>query len=171
MALLSYLKTTPLPLPEVTRAPTGELQPGFGTVTPSFKRGEMFLSNSLGKAFRLEWNGEETEAERARVLPAGQYKLGTYRIVRVQEGERWHVSGTRSPIKTVQVRSGNNTLVQVDDTIKLRSSLRGSHAMMSIKGDGGSGLSIYREGNRIPIRYSIQTESGRVLTSGTMRYG
>ncbi|MFT5287551.1 MAG: hypothetical protein ACI8TQ_003739 [Planctomycetota bacterium] len=171
MALLEYLKSTPLPLPEsATSTPrAGRVQPG--TVTPSFKRGELFLTNAHGKSFRLAWNGDEAEQQRALALPPGEYSLSTYRIVREQDGELWHISATRPAMTKVQVRAGNNTRVQINESIKLHSSFRGTHATMSIKGDNGAGLSIYRQEHRIPIGYRVRSESGEVIASGKMRYG
>lgn len=161
----------PLGVPEEVHAAPASLEEGLGTVTASFEEGELLLANAEGFPFRLSWTGVEEDAERALALPAGEYVLKTYRIVREQDDERWHVSATRPVIQKVEVRAGANTVVEVDEAIRVTARLNGDQAQMMIAGDDGAGLSIYRAGKRIPIDYRIVADDGSVAASGHMRYG
>ena len=42
---------------------------------------------------------------------------------------------------------------------------------MGITNPDGAGLSIYKDGRRIPIRYRLVDESGEVVREGPMNYG
>jgi hypothetical protein len=148
-----------------------ELPEGFGTVSTNFGQGELFLSNKEGDSYRLSWGAESSKDDQVRALPAGVYDLRTYRIVSRVDGEDWHLSGSAPSIKKVKVEAGENLLVKLEDTIHMGSHIGGGRAQMSITGDSGSGLSIYRAGKRIPIGYRILNKSGDVVASGDMRYG
>ncbi len=142
-----------------------------GLVTVSFAAGDLFLSDAEDHAYRLSWNADEPQAERRRALPAGSYRLRTYRIVRTEGGERWHVSATAPSLRRIEVRAGETTHVELDDTIAIHSRLSDTQAGMNIQGDSGAGLSIYRGAKRIPIDYRVRDEADVVVATGTMRYG
>lgn len=159
----------PLGVPEEVPAAPPSLAEGLGAVVPSFEQGDLFLTNADGFAFRLSWTGDEEE--RPRALPAGKYVLKTYRIVRDEDDERWHVSATRPTIQAVEVQAGATTTVEIDDSIRISSKLNGDQAQMMISGDSNAGLSIYRGGKRIPIDYRILGDDDSLVASGRMRYG
>jgi len=161
----------PLNLPEEAPAAPASLEDGLGTVTPSFEGGDLFLANADGFAFRLSWTGDEEAAERARAVPAGEYVLKTYRVLRENDDARWHISATTPAIQKIDVRAGENTEVEIDNSINIRSLLNGGRAQMMIQGEHGAGLSIYRDGKRIPIDFRVVDDDGAVITSGHMRYG
>ena len=171
MALIEYLRSTPLPLPIEAKSAPASKEERRGTVTASFERGDLFLENRHGQTYRLSWSGEEEHGERALAVPAGIYKLKTYRIVRERDGKRWHLSATSPSIQDVTVTAGKHTTIAIDDGIAMSAKLHGDRAQMSIKGDGGAGLSIYQGEKRIPINYQIVGRSGKIVARGAMRYG
>lgn len=140
-------------------------------MTASFDAGDLYLVDETGQSFRLSWTGQEDGDARALALPAGEYVLKTYRIVRDRGDERWHVSATKESIQEVEVRAGENTVVEIDDSIRVSSKLAIGQAQMMIAGEHGAGLSIYRDGKRIPIEFRVVDEKGALLASGHMRYG
>jgi hypothetical protein len=71
----------------------------------------------------------------------------------------------------VTVRAGENTEVELDDRIHIRTRLDARQVQMSITGDHGAGLSIYQSGKRIPVGYSVVGPDGAQLAAGRMRYG
>jgi hypothetical protein len=144
---------------------------GGGNVRPSFARGDLNLLDEHGGSVRLSWTGDESEDDRWRALPAGKYRLRTYRIVREDEGELWHVSATRPTIATLEVEPGAELVLDLDASIRISSRLKNGQAQMNITGEDGAGLSIYRAGARIPIGYRVMSDDGEVLASGDMRYG
>jgi hypothetical protein len=168
VALIEYLRAEPLPLP-IEVADT-QAEEGLGTLTPGFERGDLFLTSADGTALRLSWTGAEGE-ERTRALPAGEYVLKTYRIVRTKGDELWHISATSPSIQRLKVKAGANLAVEVDETIRLRAKLGSQRAQMTIQGQNGAGLTIYRDGKRIPIDYRVVDDAGEVVASGRMRYG
>ena len=169
--MIEYLRGTPLELPTVVDSATEPTNAAFGTLTPSFQRGELLLTNKSGQAYRLVWDEGAESDDRTRPLPAGVWDLLTYRIVRTQDGKTWHLSASGQSIKKIKVKAGENRVVEIEPAIRLGSRLHRGQAQMSIKGDSGAGLSIYRSGKRIPIGYRILNKSGDVLASGDMRYG
>jgi len=169
--LIEFLTAKPLELPSVAPTTSAALEAGQGTVTPSFERGELFLANEDGQAFRISWMDDESAQERRRTLPAGKYVLKTYRIVRRKQDELWHISATRPAIMDVEVTAGENVTVEVSDAIRVNSRRNGSQAQMSIQGESEAGLSIYRDGRRIRIDYRVLDADDTLLASGRMRYG
>jgi len=143
----------------------------MGTVTPEFLEGDLFLTDADGRNWRLTWSGDEDGTQRARALPAGTYQLKTYRIVRYEAGERWHVSATSLGIAELDVIAGEELLVELDDAIVLRSSLSRKRAQLKFEGAAEAGLTIYRDGARIPVDYRLLAANGALLSAGPMEYG
>lgn len=169
--MVEYLRGKSLPTPLAVEEAPGTLAAGHGTLTPSFLRGDLFLVDDAGRSHRLSWSGDEGDSERRRALPAGDYALRTYRIVRDVEGVTWHVSASAPRIRGVRVVAGEDARFDVSASIRLRSRVAGGQARMTIQGDAKAGLTIYRAGKRIPIDYRITDEGGATLASGAMRYG
>jgi len=136
-------------------------------VTTTFGEGEVFIQNEGGELFRLRWKKDQIGEE--RLLPPGTYRLKGYRIVR---GD-WFVS-TTSGSRAVQLEQGETTELEIEPRVHVgltAKSLHGkTHLQMTILGENRMGLTIYRGGARIPMRYSVEAD-GEELASGTMRYG
>lgn len=136
----------------------------------SVRDAEVFLTDPhLERTYRLAWRGKEEGAIR---LPPGDYRWRGYRLVR----GRWMTSAIFGPHRrpVVRVRAGETTTIRIDPTIRmnLRARRHGGQVglAMGINGMNHSGLSIYREGKRIPIGYEI-AQGKRGLASGRMNYG
>ena len=112
-----------------------------------------------------------------RALPAGKYTLTEYRIVRRDSQGRWWfiAASSANGIRQLQIQAGRRERVDVSDAIHVQCSTRlGKMGVMigaAIQGEGRSGLSIYREGKKIPIHYTVQSALGEVLAAGPMQYG
>ena len=112
-----------------------------------------------------------------------------YRVVRKdRKGTPWFLSTTSPGYRPLVIEGGKEVRVPLDPTVylTLRSPLVGStiRAQMCLLGKTGAnrhgsgrhvksqvGLSIYRDGKRLPIGYRVLDQGGRVITSGTMAYG
>ena len=168
--MIEYLQSKPLELPtpltKKTRMRTGE-----GTLSSNIPRGDLFLTDAHGKSFRLSWATRGDAAPKPRTLPAGKYRLRTYRIEREKEGVSWHISATAHTIQEVEVLAGKNVTVKIDARIHMTSHVRGKRAMMSIVGAKHAGLSIYRAQSRIPVKYRVLDRDKNELASGAMTYG
>lgn len=185
--MIAYLKSEKLTTPRaVASAPTGDVK-NVGFVSPSFKVGTIFLKNVKKEYIRLEWgarkgsnsskNKQGDAIDRRRALPAGTYTLTGYRIVRKDEaGKEWFISATSGHgIRKIQVLSGKVSRVTLDDAIMVTCRAQPKRGVlriqMAIQGEHHSGLSIYRDAKRIPIRYAVRNRQGKTLTSGAMEYG
>lgn len=126
------------------------------------------LRDGAGRAWRLAWSS----APGGRfALPAGSYAWLTYRLV---EGT-WHLSATAAPLATVEVRAGESATIDAKDGIQLR--LRGAlrpgrvQVEVHIGGAVGGGLSIYRDGRRVPLTCAIVDEAGGTVGGAPLSYG
>ena len=152
-----------------------ETTPAAGLLTPEFSLGSLILKRADGKFFRLSWEGERDGRE-PRALPPGTYSLTGYRLIRKDpEGRRWFISATSHGIRRIEIRPGEKQKIALDDTIRIQKALipAGERAdvRMMIQGEHHSGLSIYRDGKRIPIAYRVTDAKGDVLAQGSMTYG
>lgn len=168
--MIEYLEKKPLPLPLTLDTPSAQ-KTGEGTLSTNLKAGELFLEDAEGQAYRLTWQASEEAAGRTRSLPAGAYKLRTYRILGDGDAANWHVSASAPKIQMVEIRAGQDTALELVTSIQITSKRHGKQAQMSITGHQGAGLSIYRDALRIPMRYRLMDDHGEELLSGAMTYG
>ncbi len=167
--MVEFLRSEQLTPPKpVTRGAVGK---GEGSVETSFERGALILRDEDGAKFRLSWEGSGSE-ERERALPAGDYVLTGYRILRRDDaGVEWHVSATAQSMTKVKVKAGRTVEVEIDPSIRMGKHYKNGRVGMLIRGEHHSGLSIYKEGKRIPIGYKLTTRAGKEYAAGPMKYG
>jgi hypothetical protein len=144
---------------------------GEGSVSSSFKAGVVMLENVKRESFRLSWTKGESGKQRLRSLPAGEYRLRTFRIEELLDGQLWHISASAPNIQRVLVREGEHLTLELESNIKMKSKLKGKAVMMGISSSNGAGLSIYRDGVRIPISYKVLDAHGKPEAKGSMNYG
>ncbi len=141
--------------------------------------GSLFLKNASGEVTRLAWKAGK--AGELRALPPGNYTLVGYRIVRKDdEGVNWFISAI-SPkgIRKLAVKPGKPLMVAIKPEIRVACKGRagGPKAKGVLAVQGGfqgehhSGLTIYREGKRIPLRFTISNHTGEEIETGKMGYG
>lgn len=144
-------------------------------ITPEFDEGSLFLRDDKGALVRLAWESRgdaSREANRGRKLPAGKYTLLGYRLVdRSRAGEVWHVSGTGTKRKPIEIPAHGQIALGVPHEISVKQRFDGESAGMEIRGAHAAGLSIYKNGARIPIGYRVLDAGGAELTQGSMNYG
>ncbi|MHC5011231.1 MAG: hypothetical protein ACYTG6_09805 [Planctomycetota bacterium] len=125
--------------------------------------------------YRVSWEqnpGNAPKATRRRALPAGDYVLHGYRLLAVgEDGRMWHVSATRHDLRRIEVVAGEDLRIEIDATIHVRHRLRRNQVAMQVLGEKGAGLTIYRAGKRIPIRYRLFDPDGETVREGPMNYG
>ncbi len=173
MALREYFESRPLDTPLVVDgSELGDEEDDVGYVTLSEGIGALLVKDADGQDWRLSWEGDEPGADRRRGLPPGSYDVTGYRMIdRSREGEEWHISVTGVRHWKLEVDTGETLEVEVDATVHMRSGMRGKRATMSIVGMHGAGLSIYKDGRRIPINFRVTDSEGEVLAKGPMNYG
>lgn len=144
-------------------------------ITPEFDEGSLFLRDEQGVVVRLAWEAQADaprEANRGRTLPAGKYTLVGYRLFdRSRANEVWHVSGTGTKRKPIEIPAQGPISLGVPRELSLKQRFDGASAGMEIRGAHQAGLSIYKNGARIPIGYRVLGADGVELTRGSMNYG
>ena len=153
-----------------------------GYVVCDLEEGELFLRGPAHKVYRLKWR--KTDKDRRRVLPVGRYSVTGYRVVRRdKKGVPWFISTTSHGYRKLVVRSNREARVRVDPVVlvNVRAEMEAGtlHAQMTINGKRPGrllrkhpiGLSIYRDGKRIPVGYRFLDRRGQVIARGTFKYG
>ena len=165
------LAAKPLPLPTpVTTAPR-ELASDMAVLTPSFEKGALLLAAADGRRFRLSWE-EESGADRRRALPAGAYTLVGYRIVAADAaGKLWHVSASGPKLRKLDLPAGSERTLEIDPSIRIMKRVVGEQLQVAVQGDDKAGLTIYKEGKRIPLGFELRSEDGAPRGAGQVRYG
>ncbi|MHC4407516.1 MAG: hypothetical protein ACYS0E_05590 [Planctomycetota bacterium] len=169
MALISWLKSKKRKPPMRLDGPPQETDGGVD-VKPAFDAGSIMVQRG-DRLVTLHWTKDDKD--RRRRLPAGEYLLRTTRLEREKEGAWWFLSST-GPAKQ-KVRVAKRTKLKIDDTVHFRSIARrrGSKLQLGfgITTKDKRGLSVYRDGKRVPVKYKLFDKKGKVLASGTMNYG
>lgn len=178
---MEYFESKPLPTPQVVASAPREDDDGVGTlVLPEGVEGALLLKDGEDRAWRVSWErvtGRPVpEAvfpeDRRRALPPGTYTIVGQRLVdRSKQGEVWHTSATGHELGELQVEVGAELAVTLDPTVRIGKRASGRRVAMSVQGPHASGLSLYKDGRRIPIRYRLTDARGRELAEGPMTYG
>lgn len=106
--------------------------------------------------------------------PAPEAPPGTYRVraTWIARGD-FLISAAAGPEPTLTVK--DRAELKVDETVRF-----GGHAKrqggkldlgFSITGSDGRGLTVYKDGTRVPVTYKVLAKDGEVLAQGTMNYG
>lgn len=108
-----------------------------------------------------------------REVPAGDYTVRTTRIERMKGKQWWFVSSTG---KTKLVVEKNKTTKFIaDDAVQFRgnANVRDGKLQLGfgISGADKRGLSVYRDGKRVPVTYRLLDKNGKAVAKGTMNYG
>ena len=128
-----------------------------------------------GVLTRLAWDARgETPRDiaKARTLAAGVYTLVGYRIVdRSRPGEVWHISGSGLKLRKIEVPASGEVHVELASKLSVKQRFDGGSAGMEIRGADGAGVSIYKNGRRIPIGYRVLGDKAEEIARGKMNYG
>ena len=179
-AMIAFLKSGALQAPRVVSTAPSKAADRVGFITPGFDEGTLFLKSAASEHYRLEWAGKAGEsgaaADRRRAVPAGEYALVGYRIIRRDaQGTTWFISATGSNLRRLTVQASEEQQASIDETIRLTGGAHPSEGTVEIHvmvaGIKGSGLSIYRDGRRIDIDYRLLDAQGKELARGTLAYG
>ena len=139
-------------------------------VRPDFKAGSIVLQRG-DRLLTLHWPKDDKDLRRR--LPAGEYLLRTTRLEREKGGVPWFLSSTGPAKRKLHLKKG--TKLSIDDSVMFRSSARRRGGKLQlgfgITTKDKRGLSIYRDGKRVPVTYRVLDKKGKVLAQGTMNYG
>ena len=110
-------------------------------------------------------------------MPAGTYTLTGYRIVRSDEdGNQWHTSSILAHYDQhkIKIVRGEELELKIDPAIEVSCAADATSKFIVrswFKGMHGAGLTIYKNGSRIPLGYKITSPDGKPLESKAMKYG
>jgi len=143
---------------------------GEAVIASDISVGSMVLAGPDGDV-TLIWN----EARSKLGLPPGAYRVRTTRIEREAKGVHWFVSSTGQPGPPLQFEAGRTARLDVQPTVRFRASVKRKGRKLqlgfAITAADGRGLSVYRDGKRIPVTYRLLSSKGKVLAKGRMNYG
>jgi len=142
-------------------------------VTSNISAGSIVLDGPSGEV-NLVWKNKDPVARRP--LAPGNYRLRTVRIEREVKGEIWTLSMGGPAKRTIRIDKATTTSIAIDTTVKLRGINRprkGDRLQLgfALSNGRGRGLSIYRDGKRVLVRYELQSKAGKRLGGGPMNYG
>lgn len=145
----------------------------FALVESSIAQGSVILAGPKGD-IALDWR--KGDKDRVRGIPPGTYRVRTVRIERTKGKDQWFLSMTQPPKKPLRFSSSKRVKLDTSDTIRFAAHARpaGKKKLslgFSIKGKAGEGLSIYRNGKRVSVTYTMFDAKGHRLGSGKMNYG
>jgi hypothetical protein len=167
--LIAWLRSEARRAPTRLDAPPAKTDEGVD-VTPAFEAGSILLQRG-DRLQTLRWaKGDE---DRRRRLPEGEYLLRTTRIEREKGKDWWFLSST-GPAKQV-VRIAKGTKLELDDAVHFEGIARRKGESLQlgfgIRTRDKRGLSVYRNGKRVPVTYKLFDGKGELLREGTMNYG
>jgi hypothetical protein len=175
--MIAFLKSDAVERPKLLDRPPSENLDHIGYLTSSLDDCSVVLKRqSDGRAFQLLWKkGSGGKDDRRRALPPGEYQITGYRIARRDtEGHDWFISGA-GKIRTLKVHAGHVQDLKLMEVIGLtcRALPRGGDVQVQaiVQGEHHCGLSIWKDGLRIPIHFRIADAAGKELASGTLKYG
>lgn len=149
-----------------------EPQRGEAAVVSDVKAGSIVLVGPAGDV-ALQWGFGEADA--ARGLPTGEYRVRTTRVEREQEGVHWFLSSTSPPQAPLQLTADRPTRIDVDPAVHFKAQVKrhGKKLQLGfgIMGADKRGLSVYRDDKRVHVTYRVLSAKGRVLAKGNMNYG
>ena len=153
---------------------TAKATNGESGVRSSIKVGAVLLRDGHGKEIRLSWD-KKGQAGATRALAPGRHKVVGYRIVEPgSDGEEWMITATSVNFGNLNVLEGQVVNVPVPKSISQGGhvSHRGENAsvMMSLA-YGHGGVTIYRDGQRIPMPFRVLDSSGKKVGGGNIDYG
>lgn len=138
----------------------------------------MLLCGPGGKKIRLVWQKtKEKVPDQRRAVPPGKYLVLHYTLSRQDDkGNKWFLSGTGHRIRQFVVHKRHKTMVSMSDSIQLKPHVKLKddgmlHVGVAVWGEHHCGLTIYKDGKRIPIRFRVTDRNNRQIASGALKYG
>ena len=148
------------------KSETGTIvEPGFAAGSITLQRGD--------RLFSLVWTAKDKD--RRRALPEGEYSLRTTRLEREQQGKWWFISSSGPAKQTIRVQARPVTKLSIGDVVRFHGTAKRRRGKLqlgfSITGEDVRGLSVYRDGKRVPVSFRVLDRGGKVLAHGPMNYG
>lgn len=129
--------------------------------------------DDAGAVTRLSWeNGETRKRDESplRVLAPGRYRVIRYGVARRAGEATWRTSVTARKIRELVVEAGEEVVLELPQRIRVGRRLAHGRVSMTIQDEHDAGLTLYKDGTRIPVEYVVEKD-GREHARGNIRYG
>jgi hypothetical protein len=169
VALIGWLKQQKL-LPRIDAPPKEEKPPVW--IEPSFKSGSVVLSRGDG-IVRVVWPLDHKDLR--RVVAPGSYTIRELRIERMHEGAYWFLSSSGPPYQKVEIAKKGSSSLDISDALACTTDakLDGRRLVFnfSMHAKRGHGITIFKDGKRVPVTYRVLDKDGKEIVAGKMDYG
>ena len=183
--MIEFFKAGVLETPRAVTTAAHRDTDAVGFITPSVDEGALVLKNENGEFVRLEWPGTDRAASKKtdrpadagrRPLPPGKYTVTNYRVARRdKDGREWFISATGKNIRQIEVVASQTHRLDLKPEIAMNCRVKSTGASVEVQamimGEHHAGLTIYRDGKRIPMEFVIVDADSKELASGPMNYG
>ena len=172
--MIAFLKSDALPRPKRVTTPPAARDDRSGILTATFAEGSVLLKDKDGTFYRLGW--KKADADRRRALPAGDYVMTGYTLVRPDgQGKEWFLGASGKMIRKLTVRAGEEQPLTLQEFVHMHCRAvpqeGGVQVQGVVKGEHHCGVSIYRDGKRIPLGYRVTDAQGKEVAAGSLEYG
>ena len=128
---------------------------------------------SGGSPVRLVW--ARNQGSESRALPAGKYRVQQYAVTRRDRGKlEWQLWASGAKGRTIEVKRGERTKLELDPRVNIRSmarfTKRGLQVTIAPTGDHHMGVTIVKNGTRVPAEYQLVGPT-KALATGALSYG
>lgn len=150
-----------------------------GAIAVNFDEGSLIVRNEKKEIYRLVWQRQKGGAEavsRLRSLPPGKYTLTNYQLTtRDKDGIDWLICASAHSVVKFDVTAGKQALIQVDPAIRmdfLAASKKDKSLGFKLEftGHNKAGISIFRDGQRVPVSFLIADAAGNRLGGGPFEF-
>jgi hypothetical protein len=149
----------------VDRKPVAWTEPTFGAGSATVVRGD--------RLYRLAWPLDDKD--KRRMLAPGKYIVRTTRIERKKGESTWFFSASSPKGRPLTVERTGRTKLALSDRLMLKGHAKpkgkGLQLGFGLRCTDGRGVSVYRDGKRIAVRYRVLDKNGNTLAKGAMNYG
>lgn len=136
--------------------------------------GAVLLRDTDDNEIRLSWD-RKGQAGEVRALEPGRYRVVGYRLEKKSDdGTEWMLTASSARFAELTVVAGKVVDVPVPKAIRQSGQVRsrGMNAnVMMMMAFGRGGVTIYRDGERIPMPFRVVNVAGRSIGGGNIDYG
>ena len=147
---------------------------GESGVKSSIGEGAVILRDEHQREIRLSWD-KKGQAGETRALAPGIYTVVGYRAVKKsKDGTEWMITATSANFAKLIVKVGEIATVPVPKKILQSGRLlrHGSNSNVDMALTyGRGGVTIYKDGERIPMPFRVVDGSGKTVGTGNIEYG
>jgi len=168
--LIDWLKAREV-APRVDAPPAADAKPE-AWIEPSFASGSVVLMSG-DRLVRVVWPLGVTD--RRRVIAPGRYSVRELRFEYRDKDAHWFLSSSGPPFQQVEVaaKGASSLVIPEEITCATRAKRDGDELRFSfgMQARQGHGVTIFKDGRRVPVSYRLLDKDGKEMGAGKMNYG